>query len=53
MKKNGFHKLLEKRTIEVMNRYLGENIDVSFEYVDSIPRDKSGKLRYFISEVFD
>lgn len=52
MKKDGFHKLLEKRTIEVMNRYLGENISVSFDYVDSIPRDESGKLRYFISELF-
>ncbi len=53
MDKNGFHHLLEKRATEVMNRYLGNNISIAFEYVDSIPHDPSGKLRYFISEVFD
>lgn len=44
---------LEQRTKEVMTEYLGPKISVGFEYVDSIPRDKSGKLRYFVSEVLN
>ncbi len=53
MKNNGLHKLLEKRVTEAMNKYIGEKISIDFDYVDSIPRDSSGKLRYFISEVFN
>ena len=30
---------------------LGEAITVDFEFVEQIPREKSGKLRYFVSEV--
>jgi phenylacetate-CoA ligase len=30
---------------------LGEEMKISFEYLDRIPREKSGKLRYFVSEI--
>ena len=30
---------------------LGEDIQITFEYLDSIPREVSGKLRYFVSEI--
>ncbi len=30
---------------------LGDNVEVKFEFVDDIPRQKSGKHRYFISEL--
>jgi phenylacetate-CoA ligase len=30
---------------------LSAEVSISFNYVDTIPRDKSGKLRYFVSEV--
>ncbi len=32
---------------------LGDNVEVQFEFVDDIPRQKSGKHRYFISELED
>ena len=38
---------LRKRTLKL----LGDNMKVVFKYVDRIPRDKSGKLRYFVSEI--
>jgi phenylacetate-CoA ligase len=30
---------------------LGNNINIKFEYMDKIPREKSGKLRYFVSNI--
>ncbi|MCB9059534.1 MAG: phenylacetate--CoA ligase family protein [Calditrichae bacterium] len=30
---------------------LGKDINIKFEYLDKIPREKSGKLRYFVSEL--
>lgn len=30
---------------------LGDNMNFDFQYLDSIPREKSGKLRYFVSEI--
>jgi phenylacetate-coenzyme A ligase PaaK-like adenylate-forming protein len=32
---------------------LGDRIAISFEYLESIPREPSGKLRYFVSEIDD
>jgi hypothetical protein len=43
---------LEDKTKQIMEELLGENIAIAFEYVDSIPRESSGKLRYFVSEIF-
>ncbi len=30
---------------------LGNEVRINFEYLDTIPREKSGKLRYFVSEL--
>ena len=30
---------------------LGEGMDITFEYLERIPRERSGKLRYFVSEL--
>ncbi|MEW6094916.1 MAG: hypothetical protein AB1567_00085 [bacterium] len=35
----------------MLHKQLGENINIDFEFVSSIPREASGKLRYFVSEV--
>jgi phenylacetate-CoA ligase len=32
---------------------LGSRIAIRFEYLESIPREASGKLRYFVSEIED
>ncbi len=32
---------------------LGRRIEIDFEYLTSIPREASGKLRYFVSEIDD
>jgi phenylacetate-CoA ligase len=39
--------LLEKKLRSALNA----GVSISFDYVDKIPRDESGKLRYFVSEV--
>lgn len=35
-----------------VNRFLGEDMVVTFEYLDEITPDKNGKLRYYIREDF-
>ncbi len=40
-------KILEKK----LRSALGDNVQITFEYMDRIPREKSGKLRYFVSEL--
>ncbi|GEM_PF-50855 len=42
---------LENRTKQIIGELLGPNISIEFEYVDTIPRESSGKLRYFVSEI--
>lgn len=37
--------------IKRIKQILGEGMQVEVEYVDVIPREKSGKLRYFVSEI--
>jgi phenylacetate-CoA ligase len=34
-----------------MRKFLGREIKIRFEEVSEIPKDKSGKLRYFISNI--
>lgn len=41
----------ERRLERNMRTALGEQVRISFEYVDAIPREPSGKLRYFVSEL--
>jgi phenylacetate-CoA ligase len=38
------------RIREQWRTYLGERMKVTFEIVDRIPPDRSGKLRYFVPE---
>ncbi|MCI0514431.1 AmmeMemoRadiSam system radical SAM enzyme [candidate division KSB1 bacterium] len=41
----------EARALQVLRELLGEKITMAFEYVDAIPRESTGKLRYFVSQV--
>ena len=45
----------KSQVVDAFSRFvrdqLGEDITLEFETVDHIPREKSGKLRYFVSEV--
>jgi phenylacetate-CoA ligase len=36
-----------------LHEYLGEAMNITYEYVEDIPLEKSGKLRYFVSEIQD
>lgn len=50
MKDRGF---TEDRLIEIekqLREYLGEEMKFDFRFVDHIPADRSGKLRYFVPE---
>jgi len=35
----------------VVQNELGTDVNLDFEFIDSIPREESGKLRYFVSEI--
>lgn len=37
--------------VQKMREFLGENIKINIEFVPEIPREKTGKLRYFVSEI--
>jgi phenylacetate-CoA ligase len=41
----------EKQLLEEFRRHLGESIDLTLEYVDRIPRTKTGKFRAVISNI--
>ena len=41
---------IEKIVIGRMREFLGEDIEASFEYVDEIAPEPSGKLRYYVRE---
>lgn len=34
-----------------IKEFLGKDININFEFVSEIPRDKTGKLKYFVSKV--
>ena len=44
---NDSEKMLESK----LRTSLGNEVKISFEYLDRIPREPSGKLRYFVSEI--
>jgi phenylacetate-CoA ligase len=46
---NNSEKLLEDN----LRTELGDALKITFEYRERIPREKSGKLRYFVSEIND
>lgn len=37
--------------VKKMREFIGENIKINIEFVFKIPREKTGKLRYFVSEI--
>jgi len=41
----------EKVLEDKLRTALGKSIKISFEYLDRIPREVSGKLRYFVSQI--
>ena len=43
----------EKKLESNLRSALGDDVRITFEYLDKIPREKSGKLRYFVSELPD
>ncbi|MBN1351298.1 AmmeMemoRadiSam system radical SAM enzyme [candidate division KSB1 bacterium] len=53
LRKQGFEQQLEQKARDVAVNLLGPKITLDFDYVDHIPREPSGKLRYFVSEIFD
>ena len=46
-----FNDQSEKMLENKLRTALGGQVNISFEYLDRIPREKSGKLRYFVSEI--
>ena len=37
--------------LQKMKEFVGENIKINIKFVSRIPREKTGKLRYFVSEI--
>lgn len=48
---NGQKSIIADYFSKMAQQYLGNNVRFNFEFVNSIPREKSGKLRFFISEI--
>ena len=46
-----FNAASESHLINNLRTSLGTDMNISFEYLERIPREKSGKLRYFVSEL--
>ncbi len=46
-----FDESAQKRLEKNLRSELGRNVIIDFEYLDRIPREESGKLRYFVSEI--
>jgi len=44
-------KLDLSKLIKKYNQYLGDNVDIEFQFVSKLERDPSGKYRYVISEI--
>jgi hypothetical protein len=40
-----------QRFLKRMREVLGENMRLEVRFVDEIPREKSGKHRYFVSDI--
>jgi phenylacetate-CoA ligase len=46
-----FNEESEKKLENNIRTALGEKVKIKFEYLERIPRESSGKLRYFVSEI--
>lgn len=51
VKTDAYSDLDEEKTTKGLRERLGKSMKISYEYVDKIPRTKSGKMRLVISEV--
>jgi len=51
VRSNTFNSETEKKLINNLRSALGHEVSINFEYLERIPREKSGKLRYFVSEI--
>lgn len=51
VKSPSYNENTEQTLEKKLRTSLGKNIRINFEYCDRIPREKSGKLRYFVSEI--
>lgn len=51
VRKEGFHVGIEQAITANLREMLGDEIRLVFEYMDQIPRTKSGKFRFVISKV--
>jgi len=53
VKSPSFKEDSEKKLEDNLRSALGNEVNITFEYFDHIPREESGKLRYFVSELHD
>ncbi len=51
VKAPSFNDRSEKKLEANLRTALGDDVRITFEYLSQIPREKSGKLRYFVSEL--
>lgn len=51
VRENAFTERDAKTLIDIVKRYVGDDVDVSIEYMERIDPAKSGKRRFIISEV--
>jgi hypothetical protein len=51
VKSPSFNSDTERMLDKKLRTALGEEMKITFEYLERIPREASGKLRYFVSEI--
>jgi phenylacetate-CoA ligase len=51
VRQEGWNETLHTRYRDALSRALGDEMKVTFEFVPAIQTDKSGKLRYFVSNL--
>lgn len=51
VKSPSFTEITENTLEENLRTALGNDMQIEFEYLEKIPREASGKLRYFVSEI--
>ena len=47
----GYFEEDERKLLDEMRKRVGDRAEISIEYVDSLPRTRTGKLRFVVSEV--
>ena len=53
VKDEAFGNDTERLLIEYLCKFVGKKMDIQLKYVDEIPRETSGKIRYVVSHVAD